>query len=414
MGIAISAENIGKRYQLGKTGTGTVSHDLNRWFARMRGKPDPFLKVGEGPFQEKPDYIWALKGVDLEVRSGDVLGVIGKNGAGKSTLLKIFSRTTAPTTGIFKVKGRMASLLEVGTGFHPELTGLENIYLNGAVLGMTRSEIKSKLDEIISFSGVEKFIGTPVKRYSSGMYVRLAFAVAAHLEPEILIVDEVLAVGDAEFQKKCLGKMKDASFKGRTVIFVSHNMTAVRSLCDKAVLIESGMLKSSGSASDVVTNYIHSDELNVLEKKYHPDSATFATQRALLISARLIKTEGDEFLTIATPFRVDIEFELYEACESFYAGFHVNTIYNECVFITVAKPRPMGKGKHRCSCLFPAHLFNNKSYKLALYLVKNRNDVLLLDENLFVFEVQDVERNPGEYLDPYDGNVRPQLEWSME
>ncbi|MBZ0097586.1 MAG: ABC transporter ATP-binding protein, partial [Taibaiella sp.] len=211
--IAISVENVSKMYRLGEVGTGTISHDLNRWFHRIRGKEDPYLKLGEENKRDTKggDYIWALRDVSFEVEAGQVLGIIGKNGAGKSTLLKLLSRVTAPTTGIIKARGRIASLLEVGTGFHPELTGRENVFLNGAILGMTKSEIKSKFDEIVDFSGVARYIDTPVKRYSSGMYVRLAFAVAAFLEPEILIVDEVLAVGDAEFQKKCLGRMKDVS-----------------------------------------------------------------------------------------------------------------------------------------------------------------------------------------------------------
>ncbi|HXB12493.1 MAG TPA: ABC transporter ATP-binding protein, partial [Bacteroidia bacterium] len=217
----IKVENVGKQYRLGKVGTGTLGHDLKRWWYSIQGKEDPFLKIGETNKRDTKglsEYVWALKDINFEVKQGEVLGIIGKNGAGKSTLLKILSRITTPTTGEFKVKGRVASLLEVGTGFHPELTGRENIFLNGAILGMTKPEIKSKFDEIVAFSGVERYIETPVKRYSSGMYVRLAFAVAAHLEPEILIIDEVLAVGDAEFQKKCLGKMKDISGQGRTVL----------------------------------------------------------------------------------------------------------------------------------------------------------------------------------------------------
>src|SRR5436190_15090923 len=225
---AIKVENVSKLYRLGQVGTGSLAHDINRWWHKLRGKEDPYLKIGESndrTQKSNSEYVWALKDIDFEVKQGEVLGIIGRNGAGKSTLLKILSRTTSPTTGSVKIKGRVASLLEVGTGFHPELSGRDNIFLNGAILGMTRLEIKSKFDEIVDFAGVERYIDTPVKRYSSGMYVRLAFGVAAHLEPEILIVDEVLAVGDAEFQKKALGKMKDVSTQqGRTVLFVSHQM----------------------------------------------------------------------------------------------------------------------------------------------------------------------------------------------
>jgi lipopolysaccharide transport system ATP-binding protein len=258
----IRAEDIGKLYKLGEIGTGTLSHDLNRWWARVRGKEDPFAVVGtqnDRTVKGDSDWVWALQHINFEVKKGEVLGVIGRNGAGKSTLLKILSKVTAPTTGCIKVRGRIASLLEVGTGFHQELTGRENIFLNGAILGMTKSEIKSKLDEIISFAGVERYIDTPVKRYSSGMYVRLAFSVAAFLEPEILIIDEVLAVGDAEFQKKCLGRMRDVSTNdGRTVLFVSHNMGAVNQLCNRAILLQNGTLVKEGPAADVVMSYLKS------------------------------------------------------------------------------------------------------------------------------------------------------------
>ena len=260
--VVIKVENVGKQYHLGKVGTGTIANDLNRWWHIARGKEDPYLKIGSVNYRTSKssinDIVWAVKDISFEVKQGEVLGIIGKNGAGKSTLLKILSRVTAPTTGDIKVKGRIASLLEVGTGFHPDLSGRENIFLNGAILGMTKQEIKSKFDEIVDFSGVERYIDTPVKRYSSGMYVRLAFAVAAHLEPEILIVDEVLAVGDAEFQKKCLGKMKDVSGQGRTVIFVSHNMAAVKSLCTRGIVLEHGELKYSGNSEAAIDFYTRS------------------------------------------------------------------------------------------------------------------------------------------------------------
>lgn len=257
MTTVISVENLSKSYRLGQIGTGTFAHDLNVWWAKMRGKPNPLLRIGETDHGNRDgEEIWALKDVSFTVEQGEVLGIIGRNGAGKSTLLKILSRVTAPTSGRIKVKGRVASLLEVGTGFHPELTGRENVYLNGTILGMSRKEIDRKFDEIVDFSGVEKFIDTPVKRYSSGMYVRLAFAVAAHLDPEILVVDEVLAVGDAEFQKKCLGKMSDVAQEGRTVLFVSHNMGAIRSLCSKAIYFDVGNIADIGETNDVVSSYL--------------------------------------------------------------------------------------------------------------------------------------------------------------
>ncbi len=253
----ISVEHLSKAYRLGQIGTGTLSHDLNVWWARMRGKHNPLLKIGQKEHGNRDgETVWALKDVSFTVNQGEVLGIIGRNGAGKSTLLKIITGVTAPTSGQIKAKGRVASLLEVGTGFHPELTGKENIYLNGAILGMKKAEIDRKFDDIVAFSEVEQFIDTPVKRYSSGMYVRLAFAVAAHLEPEILLVDEVLAVGDAAFQKKCLGKMGNIAECGRTVLFVSHNMNAIRSLCGRVTLMEHGRVASTGGATAVVSEYM--------------------------------------------------------------------------------------------------------------------------------------------------------------
>lgn len=257
----IKVENLSKQYRLGTIGTGTLSNDLKRWWHTIRGKEDPFLKIGDTNDRTKAGsskYVWALKDVNFEVLPGEILGVIGKNGAGKSTLLKILSKVTGPTTGRIDYNGRIGSLLEVGTGFHPELTGRDNIFLNGAILGMTKAEIKSKLDEIIDFSGCERYIDTPVKRYSSGMMVRLGFAVAAHLEPEILVVDEVLAVGDAEFQKKAIGKMQDVSRNdGRTVLFVSHNMGAIRNLCAKSIVLGQGRLNFQGPTDRAIENYIN-------------------------------------------------------------------------------------------------------------------------------------------------------------
>ena len=264
MPTAIKFENISKQYRLGQVSTHTISHDLNRWWqTSIRGKEDPYLKIGEvndRAHKGTSDYVWALKDINFEVQQGDVLGIIGKNGAGKSTLLKILSKVTAPTTGIIKARGRIASLLEVGTGFHPEMTGRENIYMNGAIMGMTKAEINSKFDEIVDFSGVERYIDTPAKRYSSGMTVRLGFAIAAHLEPEILVVDEVLAVGDAEFQKKAIGKMQDVSRgEGRTVLFVSHNMAAIENLCNGSLVIENGKIIFNGGVKESIEYYLESN-----------------------------------------------------------------------------------------------------------------------------------------------------------
>jgi lipopolysaccharide transport system ATP-binding protein len=283
MSVILKAENISKQYRLGTVGTGTIKHDFNRWWHRVRGKEDPYLKVGavnDRSAKTEEDYVWALRNINFEVKQGEVLGIIGKNGAGKSTLLKILSRVTSPTTGSIKTKGRIASLLEVGTGFHPELTGRENIYLNGAILGMTKPEINAKIDEIIAFSGCEMYIDTPVKRYSSGMRVRLGFAVAAHLEPEVLVVDEVLAVGDAEFQRKAIGKMNSLSKgEGRTVLFVSHNMASIKQLCSKILILENGQSIFEGAVNDGVNFYL---------SRSKPNSTCF-------ISKRKDRNGGDNF-----------------------------------------------------------------------------------------------------------------------
>ena len=277
MATAIEFDHVSKQYRLGLVSTKTLSHDIRRWWlTSVRGKEDPYLKIGETNDRStkgSSEYVWALRDIDFKVEQGDVVGIIGKNGAGKSTLLKLLSRVTGPTTGTIRAHGRIGSLLEVGTGFHGEMTGRENIFMNGAILGMTRNEIQAKLDEIIDFSGCERYIDTPVKRYSSGMTVRLGFAVAAFLEPEILVVDEVLAVGDAEFQKKAIGKMKDVSQgQGRTVLFVSHNMASVKALCTRGVMLENGMVKYMGGIKETVDYYI--GEGGSSENQYFDDLAT--------------------------------------------------------------------------------------------------------------------------------------------
>src|SRR5690606_20400347 len=282
--IILKAENISKQYRLGVVGTGSLSHDINRWWHKVRGKEDPYLKEGavnDRSAKATDEYVWALQDINFEVQQGEVLGIIGINGAEKSTLLKILSRVTRPTTGVIKARGRIASLLEVGTGFHPELTGRENIFLNGAILGMTKSEIRSKIDEIVDFSGCQMYIDTPVKRYSSGMRVRLGFAVAAHLEPDILVVDEVLAVGDAEFQKKAIGKMQDVSRgEGRTILFVSHNMAAVEDLCTSLIILSNGSVSYEGDVSEGINNYLslssRKEGLTIFEKSKEFYKARFS------------------------------------------------------------------------------------------------------------------------------------------
>lgn len=315
--VILTSQNISKQYRLGLVGTGTLSHDLNRWWHKLRGKPDPYLKIGAENDRSKTatdQYVWALQNINFEVKKGEVLGIIGKNGAGKSTLLKILSRVTIPTSGVIKTKGRIASLLEVGTGFHPELTGRENIYLNGAILGMTKAEIKSKEEEIIEFSGCEMYIDTPVKRYSSGMRVRLAFAVAAHLEPDILVVDEVLAVGDAEFQKKAVGKMKAISGEsGRTVLFVSHNMAAVKSLCTRAMVLEHGKMAFEGSQNQAVDFYL-SNNSSINSKSVKNRTDRTGNGKIKLSSVTLLDKNNSPIESVISGefLRIKLDFEVIE------------------------------------------------------------------------------------------------------
>jgi len=319
---AIEFNNISKQYRLGLVSTNTLSHDLKRWYAmNIQGKEDPYLKIGEvndRAHKGQSDYVWALKDINFKVEQGDVLGIIGKNGAGKSTLLKILSKVTTPSTGTIKARGRIASLLEVGTGFHPEMTGRENIYMNGAIMGMTKAEITRRFDEIVDFSGVERYIDTPAKRYSSGMTVRLGFAIAAHLEPEILVVDEVLAVGDAEFQKKAIGKMQDVSKgEGRTVLFVSHNMAAVRSLCNKGLLLENGTSKFSGTISEVVEKYISDD--NNLKSIWNRNQETI--NEASFICIKLVDNEKNLIEVLETSEEYFLEIHYQIESDDFYGTF---------------------------------------------------------------------------------------------
>lgn len=317
----IKIENLWKEYRLGIIGHGALASDLNSWWARVRGKEDPNSLISLSPKQESQiegETFWALRDINLEVKYGQLLGIIGKNGAGKSTLLKILSRVTAPSQGCIKVKGRIASLLEVGTGFHPELTGKENIFLNGAILGMSKPEIRDKLDEIVDFSGVENFINTPVKRYSSGMYVRLAFAVAAHLEPEILIVDEVLAVGDAEFQKKCLGKMGEVSKEGRTVLFVSHNMGMLQQLCSDVVWFSEGMVKEQGESRTVISNYLADSIVDVVGGEFR--APIDPHKQAQLTMLRILDHQGktSELLNCDNPFELELTITIHKKTRGLY------------------------------------------------------------------------------------------------
>jgi lipopolysaccharide transport system ATP-binding protein len=332
---AISVENVSKQYHLGTIGTGTFRNDLKLWWAKARNKPNPLALVDETDHGNRDnDILWALRDVSFKVEQGEALGIIGRNGAGKSTLLKILSRVTTPTSGEVKVKGRIASLLEVGTGFHPELTGRENIFLNGAIMGMSRTEVARKFDEIVDFSGVERFIDTPVKRYSSGMYVRLGFAVAAHLEPEILIVDEVLAVGDAEFQKKCLGKMGDVTQEGRTVLFVSHNMAAIKQLCKNGVLIEKGTVNCYESIDVVTQKYINSS-LSQKESLHKGEIIISEKQSKYIKSVTLLdeQDQSTDTFFMGKKLKIKIRIKQLNKISKARLGVSFNTLDGQRIFI---------------------------------------------------------------------------------
>lgn len=385
MSTAIEFNNISKQYRLGLVSSGTIRDDLKRWWTMsVRHKEDPFLKIGETNDRSSKgmsDYVWALKDIDFKVEQGDVVGIIGKNGAGKSTLLKILSKITAPTTGTIKAKGRIGSLLEVGTGFHPEMTGRENIYLNGAILGMSKQEIDRKLDEIVDFSGCERYIDTPVKRYSSGMMVRLGFAVAAHLDPEILVVDEVLAVGDAEFQKKAIGKMQDVSKgEGRTVLFVSHNMASVKALCHTGVLLESGRIKQIGGINDVVNDYI-GDGL-VGEKQYYPDKSKAPGNDVIILrSLEVSPLDKSRQITIESGVLLQLSFW----CEKPNAMLDVNMKISSLDDTIICQVGQMlGKpgckdskvGIYTVEFVIPAYTLNAGKYKASFFFGENQRYVV--------------------------------------
>ena len=418
--IILKAENISKQYRLGQVGTGTLSHDLNRWWHALRGKENPYLRIGDTNDRSTKgtsDYVWALQDINFEVERGEVLGIIGKNGAGKSTLLKILSKVTAPTTGTIKSRGRIASLLEVGTGFNGEMTGRENIFLNGAILGMTKKEIALKLEEIIEFSGCERYIDTPVKRYSSGMTVRLAFAVAAFLEPEILVIDEVLAVGDAEFQKKAIGKMQDISKgEGRTVLFVSHNMAAVETLCTRVISMKNGSIFGNGNPTKIISDYLQSSSFS--ERKINFDSIDEAKGNenikilyaAIENASALDKNEVID-VTSAIDFRIKIVNRTDKGRISIV--YDLVTIKGDVVFGSGGKFDCRINEITDISCRIPANFLNDDVYQIYCYFHTNEMKELFSDQELLTFEVKDVKRESG-YLGKVNGIIRPQLEWKVQ
>ena len=412
--VVIKAENISKQYRLGLVGTGTVKDDMKRWWYNLRGKEDPYLKIGEANDRSskgESDYVWSLRDINFEINQGDSVGIIGRNGAGKSTLLKILSQVTQPTTGKIYTKGRIASLLEVGTGFHPEMTGRENIYLNGAILGMRKHEFTRKLDEIIAFSGVERYIDTPVKRYSSGMYVRLAFAVAAHLESEILIVDEVLAVGDAEFQKKCLGKMNDVSKgEGRTVLFVSHNMAAVRSLCNKGILLENGIIKYDGITEKALDLYNLQNNLSETNVSWDFENAP-GNDNVKIKSIRVYSESGLNYI------EEDIFVEvIYDNCLNKQTLNVSLSIFDDKDNYLIASPnldrKILEKGCYKSICRLEKNTFNPGKYFFTVLLVGDNFDIVVNLDKIVSIELIEEGTQRGEFFGHWSGLVRPYFEWS--
>ncbi|GHV16749.1 ABC transporter ATP-binding protein [Bacteroidia bacterium] len=386
--IAIKFENISKQYRLGLIGTGTILHDINRWWYTARGKEDPYLKIGDvNDRASKADskYVWALKDITFDVKQGEVVGIIGKNGAGKSTLLKILSRVTSPTTGSIKAKGRIASLLEVGTGFHPELTGRENIFMNGSIMGMTKAEIKSKMDEIVDFAGIERYIDTPVKRYSSGMTVRLGFAIAAHLEPEILVVDEVLAVGDAEFQKKAIGKMQDVSRgEGRTVLFVSHNLNAVANLCNRGIVLKDGGLFFDGSCYDAIDAYTR--ERNTM-KSYNLKILR-ENKDAWFTGFRVLNENMEEYSESMSVCHFEIEIESTREISGINIGIGINDTREVRLFTLFSdffrKSYDLKKGINKMVCTVESLPLKPGEYMVELFLGTSHVTLDYYKEPLFI------------------------------
>lgn len=416
----LKVENLSKQYRLGKIGTGTLSHDLNRWWHSIRGKEDPYLKIGEANDRANKatsDYVWALQDINFEVQKGDVLGIIGKNGAGKSTLLKILSRVTSPSTGSVKTRGRIASLLEVGTGFHPEMTGRENIFLNGAILGMTKREIAAKIDEIIAFSGCERYIDTPVKRYSSGMTVRLAFAVAAHLEPEILVIDEVLAVGDAEFQKKAIGKMQDISKgEGRTVLFVSHNMAAVKSLCKTGIVLENGRLTFQGTSEECVGYYLNDSGTHTSNFKTYDDSYAKELFTLNSIGVKNVTKSFDDTLVENLGIELIISIDFKTIPDNYHITYHLYNELGEALFSFYDSKgdAKLKMGTNQLICTIPADFFQSGNYSLALFIVKDKRTAVFVERDIFGFTVVDGGRELGVYMGREPGFIRPQFKWSIQ
>lgn len=417
MSAAIKVENLSKAYRLGEIGTGTLSQDLHRWWARQRGKEDPFLKIGEANDRTttgSSDVVWSLRDINFEIEQGEAVGIIGRNGAGKSTLLKILSKVTSPTTGTISGVGRIASLLEVGTGFHPELTGRENIYLNGAILGMRKKEINRQFDAIVDFSGVERYIDTPVKRYSSGMYVRLAFAVAAHLQSEILIVDEVLAVGDAEFQKKCLGKMGHVSRgEGRTVLFVSHNMAAVKQLCNQGIVLRNGGLVFNGTQLEAVNYYQSShDTDSYFEHNGNLEDAP-GNDNIRILKFEVRPTHG-EVLSISSGVQFELRFYNHKKNINLDATFELRNMDEVAIFhygALVGTQQETKQGIYIVKGELKPHLLNAGTYRFKVIFGENQRYALFIAEDFIQFEIVNEAIGSNAHILP--GVIRPQIPFEV-
>lgn len=422
--VVLKIEHLDKVYRLGEIGTGTISHDLNRWWARVRGKEDPFSRVGVANDRTqqamKGELVKVLNDINFEVKKGEVLGIIGKNGAGKSTLLKVISQITSPSSGSIKAKGRIASLLEVGTGMHPEMTGKENVYLNGTILGMTKKEIDVKYDEIMEFAGCAKYADTPVKRYSSGMKVRLGFAVAAFLEPEILIVDEVLAVGDAEFQSKAIGKMQDiSSGGGRTVLFVSHNMGSLKSLCTRAILLDKGEVVANGDVNEVISTYISSETSTLTAGK--KDLTTIETAETSFSFVSLVTHGGDQKERGSFIQSEDIVVTFVLKCEHNYTGVRINlgVVSSEGQLLFLTSSHEMTKemlkaGEHRFDVVIPKNLLNQGKYMISLGAGIPGQKVLLKQTNVISVDLMADGSGGSYYNKKWPGLLCPKLDWKME
>ena len=431
--VVIKVENLWKQYRYGTISHATLKKDFQSWWARFRGKEDPNLPIdhvrgaksnASSPMPQTPDRFWALEDITFDVKQGEILGIIGKNGAGKSTLLKIISRVTTPTRGQIKIKGRVACLLEVGTGFHPELTGRENIYLNGAILGMSNAEIKKKFDEIVDFAGVGEFIDTPVKRYSSGMYIRLGFSVAAHLDPEILLVDEVLAVGDAEFQKKCLGKMSEVSRGGSTVFFVSHNMLAVKKLCMKAVLLDRGKNICLEDTSSVIERYLSGKSEYSGEISWNNPEEAPGNHQVRLKAVRVVSDgEVSGSPLVSKDIEIQIDYWNLESGGRRLVSIHVLNSMDYTLFATgntksaslvpdpwLEKEYPVGL--FRTNCIIPKFLLNPGHHSINLYINERMaTDNIIIRSNVISFNVVEAYEIRKDYLGEWLGAVRPLLHW---